>query len=73
MLAEVINSPTVGVAVDVYHLWWDPTLEFEIKRCGENRQHFAFPICDLNMPTTNLLDDRGIMGEGCIPINNIRT
>jgi len=73
VLAEVINSPTVGVAVDVYHLWWDPTLEFEIKRCGENRHLFAFHISDWNMPTTDLLNDRGIMGEGCIPINKIRS
>jgi len=72
-LAEVINSPTVGVAVDVYHLWWDPTLEFEIKRSGENRQLFAFHICDWNVPTADLLNDRGIMGEGCIPVNKIRS
>ena len=31
-LAEALNSPWVGVAVDVYHLWWDPALENEIKR-----------------------------------------
>ena len=23
-MAETLNSPWVGVAVDVYHLWWDP-------------------------------------------------
>src|SRR5687768_18590950 len=28
-MAEQINSPHVGVAVDVYHLWWDPSLEQE--------------------------------------------
>src|SRR5436190_23334978 len=35
-MAEELNSPWVGVAVDVYHLWWDPALEKEIKRCGES-------------------------------------
>src|SRR5690606_41558593 len=35
-MTEAINSPHVGVAVDVYHLWWDPNLENEINRCGEN-------------------------------------
>lgn len=72
-MAEQINSPNVGVAVDVYHLWWDPNLEQEIKRCGENNHLFAFHICDWNIPTTDLLLDRGLMGDGCIPVNKIRS
>jgi sugar phosphate isomerase/epimerase len=71
-MAEEINSPSVGVAVDVYHLWWDPTLQQEIKRCGETKHLFAFHICDWNVPTTDFLNDRGIMGEGCIPVRKIR-
>jgi len=72
-MAEAINSPTVGVAVDVYHLWWDPSLKKQIKRCGENNHLFAFHICDWNTPTTDLLLDRGLMGDGCIPVNKIRS
>ena len=72
-LAEALNTPTVGVAVDVYHLWWDPALESEIKRCGRNNNLFAFHICDWKSPTTDLLNDRGLMGEGCIPIRKIRS
>jgi len=72
-MADRINSPNVGVAIDVYHLWWDSTLEQEIKRCGENNHLFAFHICDWNTPTTDLLLDRGLMGDGCIPINKIRS
>ena len=72
-LAEAINSPWVGVAVDVYHLWWDPALESEIARCGEHDNLFAFHICDWKSPTTDLLLDRGLMGEGCIPIRTIRS
>lgn len=71
-MAEAINSPWVGVAVDVYHLWWDPTLEQEIKRCGKKGNLLAFHICDWNVPTTDMLNDRGLMGEGCIPIRKIR-
>lgn len=71
-IAEAINSPYVGVAVDVYHLWWDPHLESEIKRCGKNDHLFAFHICDWSVPTTDLLNDRGLMGDGCIPIKKIR-
>ena len=72
-MAEELDSPFVGVAVDVYHLWWDPSLEKEITRCGKNQNLFAFHICDWNVPTTDLLLDRGLMGEGCIPIRKIRS
>jgi sugar phosphate isomerase/epimerase len=72
-MAEQINSTHVGVAVDVYHLWWDPSLEQEIKRCGENDHLLAFHICDWNSPTVDMLLDRGLMGDGCIPVNRIRS
>jgi len=72
-MAEALNSPSVGVAVDVYHLWWDPFLEKEIKRCGANGNLMAFHICDWKVPTSDLLLDRGLMGEGCIPIKQIRS
>ena len=72
-MAEELNSPWVGVAVDVYHLWWDPMLEKEIKRCGENGNLMAFHICDWKIPTTDILFDRGLMGEGCIPVKQIRS
>ena len=71
-MAEALNSPFLGVAIDVYHLWWDPNLESEIKRCGRNKNLFAFHICDWKTPTSDLLFDRGLMGEGCIPIKKIR-
>lgn len=71
-MAEEIDSSWVGVAVDVYHLWWDPELESEIRRCGRLDRIFAFHICDWKTPTEDLLYDRGLMGEGCIPIRKIR-
>jgi len=71
-LAEAIASPLVGVAVDVYHLWWDPEAEEQIERCGRMGRIFAFHICDWKTPTEDLLYDRALMGEGCIPIRRIR-
>jgi len=71
-LAEELASPWVGVAVDVYHLWWDPALETEISRCGRNGNLLAFHMCDWKTPTTDLLNDRGLMGEGCIDLRQIR-
>jgi sugar phosphate isomerase/epimerase len=72
-MAEAIDSPQVGVAVDVYHLWWDPELEQQIRRCGRLGKILAFHICDWRTPTEDLLYDRGLMGEGCIPIRRIRS
>ncbi|MGC9452939.1 MAG: sugar phosphate isomerase/epimerase family protein [Oceanipulchritudo sp.] len=71
-MAEYFNSPALGVAVDVYHVWWDPNLQREIKRCGKYGNLFAFHVCDWRTPTTDLLLDRGLMGEGCIDIPTIR-
>ena len=72
-LAEEINSDFVGVAVDVYHLWWDDNLQQEIMRCGKNDNLFAFHVCDWNVPTTDFLNDRGLMGDGCINVPQIRS
>lgn len=71
-LAEEIGSPFLGVAVDIYHLWWDPLLKKEIERCGKNSRLFAFHISDWKSPTMDILNDRGLMGEGCIQIKQIR-
>lgn len=71
-LAEALGSPWVGVAVDVYHLWWDPELEEQIARTGRLGRLLAFHICDWKTPTEDLLYDRGLMGEGCIPVRRIR-
>lgn len=71
-MAEHFQSDFVGVAVDVYHLWWDPHLEKEIYRCGDNDNLFAFHICDWLSPTNDMLNDRGLMGDGCIDVKQIR-
>lgn len=72
-MAEEINSGFTGVAVDVYHLWWDENLHNEIIRCGKNGNLLAFHVCDWNIPTVDFLNDRGLMGEGCINIPEIRS
>jgi sugar phosphate isomerase/epimerase len=72
-MAEYFEDDYLGVAVDVYHLWFDEELEQQIRRCGENRNLFAFHLCDWKLPTTDMLNDRGLMGEGCIPLKQIRS
>ncbi len=72
-MAEYFSDDYLGIAVDVYHLWFDNDLERQIKRCGSNKNLFAYHICDWNVPTTDMLLDRGLMGEGCIALKQIRT
>jgi sugar phosphate isomerase/epimerase len=62
----------LGVAVDVYHVWWDPALKAQIERAGDKRL-LAFHVCDWLVPTIDLLNDRGMMGDGVIDIPLIRS
>ncbi|CAG4990725.1 hypothetical protein DYBT9275_00599 [Dyadobacter sp. CECT 9275] len=72
-MAEIFQSSYVGVAVDVYHLWWDGDLEKEIARCGANGNLLAYHVCDWKVKTVDMLNDRGLMGEGCINLKKIRS
>lgn len=65
------GSGDLGVAVDVYHVWWDPQLQAQIQRAGAARL-LAFHVCDWLTPTSDLLFDRGMMGDGVIEIRRIR-
>lgn len=65
------KSGALGVAVDVYHTWWDPDLERQIERAGEKRL-LAFHICDWIVPTQDMWFDRGMMGDGVIDLPGIR-
>jgi sugar phosphate isomerase/epimerase len=62
----------MGVAIDVYHVWWDLDLEAQIARAGRKEQILAFHVCDWLVPTTDMLLDRGMMGDGIIDIRKIR-
>ncbi len=61
----------IGVAADVYHIWWDPAVKDQIRRAGRERL-LAFHLCDWLVPTTDMLNDRGMMGDGVIDIPDLR-
>jgi sugar phosphate isomerase/epimerase len=63
----------LGIAVDVYHVWWDPELQSQIVRAGERNRLYAYHICDWLVPTRDLLNDRGMMGDGVIDLPLIRS
>lgn len=71
-VCEQLRHPLLGIAVDVYHVWWDPDLEREIALAGQQKTLFAYHICDWRLPTRDLLNDRGLMGDGCIDLPTIR-
>ncbi|MDP3702092.1 MAG: sugar phosphate isomerase/epimerase family protein [Hylemonella sp.] len=62
----------LGVAVDIYHTWWDPKLKAQIERAGRDARVLGFHVCDWLTPTTDLLNDRGMMGDGVIDIPRLR-
>ncbi len=61
----------VGVAVDAYHVWWDPKLAAQVARAGKKRL-LGYHICDWLVPTRDLLNDRGMMGDGVIDLPRLR-
>jgi sugar phosphate isomerase/epimerase len=67
-----LSPPSLGVAVDVYHVWWDPDLAREITRAGKANRLFGYHVCDWLVPTRDLLTDRGMMGDGVIDLRMIR-
>ncbi len=65
------QSGALGVALDIYHVWWDPKLQQQIERAGKQRL-LAYHVCDWLTPTRDLLNDRGMMGDGVVELKKIR-
>jgi sugar phosphate isomerase/epimerase len=62
----------VGVAIDAYHVWWDPDLDAQIARAGRGGRILAWHVCDWLVPTRDILNDRGMMGDGIIELRRLR-
>ncbi|MDG2488495.1 MAG: sugar phosphate isomerase/epimerase [Roseibacillus sp.] len=71
ILAEELSLSNVGVAVDVYHVFWEVDLREQLQRCADNGWLDAYHICDFKPDQEDVLLDRGIMGEGCIALGEI--
>ncbi|CAN7752855.1 MULTISPECIES: sugar phosphate isomerase/epimerase family protein [unclassified Ensifer] len=70
-LCDAIAAPNVGVAVDVYHVWWDTDVAAQLQRAGADRI-FGFHLCDWLADTTDVLLDRGMMGDGVADLKALR-
>jgi sugar phosphate isomerase/epimerase len=69
-IAEHFRAGTVGLVVDVYHVWWDPEAYRQIERAGE--RIFGFHVSDWIVPLPDTLMGRGLMGDGVIELSRLR-
>jgi sugar phosphate isomerase/epimerase len=69
-LAARLDSPAVGVIVDAYHVWWDPGLRDEVAAAA--RHTLGFHVSDWIVPLPDMLDGRGMMGDGVIDLRGMR-
>ncbi len=70
-LCETVGAPNLGIAVDVYHVWWDTDLDAQLQRAGKDRI-FGYHLCDWLADTRDVLLDRGMMGDGVADLKAIR-
>ena len=66
------NDPWLGIMPDCYHIWWDPNIGRDIARAGKSKRVFGFHVCDWLVPTDDILNDRGMMGDGVIDVPTLR-
>lgn len=69
-MAARIDSPSVGVVIDVYHVWWDPDLEAAIE--ASRGRVLGFHVNDWIVPLPDVLMGRGMMGDGVIELRRLR-
>jgi sugar phosphate isomerase/epimerase len=68
-IIELFKSGNLGVVIDVYHVWWDPTVYSEIARASGHI--FGFHVNDWIVPVPDMLNGRGMMGDGVIEIERL--
>jgi sugar phosphate isomerase/epimerase len=68
-LAAHFPAQVVGIVIDAYHVWWDPALESEIGRAAG--RIFGFHVSDWIVPLPDVLNGRGLMGDGYIDLSGI--
>jgi sugar phosphate isomerase/epimerase len=69
-LCDRIDAANVGIAVDVYHVWWDTDLAYQLRRAGG--RILGYHLCDWLASTNDVLLDRGMMGDGVADLHGLR-
>ena len=70
--AEPGKVRPIGVVIDTYHVWFDPDLENQVARAGDENRILAYHVSDWRVPTRDMLLDRAMMGDGAIDLRRIR-
>jgi|HubBroStandDraft_6_1064221.scaffolds.fasta_scaffold200959_2 sugar phosphate isomerase/epimerase len=69
-LAGQFDPGTVGIVVDVFHVWWDPRLYSELLRAAG--RVLGFHVSDWALPLPGIVTGRSMMGDGVIELRRIR-
>ena len=69
-VCDMVGSDHLGIAVDVYHVWWDRMLGNSLDRAGG--KILGYHLCDWLENTTDMLLDRGMMGDGVADLKALR-
>jgi sugar phosphate isomerase/epimerase len=69
-IADRLQSPSAGVVVDAYHVWWDPEVTNEIERA--RGKIVGFHVSDWPVPLPGILMGRAMMGDGVIELRQLR-
>lgn len=63
-LCERLGEGT-GIVADTYHCWWDPHFAQGLRAAGPERI-LTFHLADWLVPTRDLYQDRGMIGDGVV-------
>ena len=69
-LAAQFDPGQVGVVIDAYHVWWDADVFAQIR--AATGRIVGFHVCDWLVPTPDMLNGRGMMGDGVIELRKLR-
>ncbi len=69
-MVQRLAHPYVGVIIDAYHVWWDPDVEAQIANAAG--RILGFHISDWLVPTPDMIQGRGMPGDGVIDLRHLR-
>jgi len=69
-LAQKFDAADVGLALDAFHIWWDPYVYDKLRKCAG--RIFAFHVSDWAVPLPDVFAGRSMMGTGVIELRRLR-
>lgn len=70
-ICDMVNADNLGIAVDVYHVWWDTSLPEALQEAAG--RILGYHLCDWLADTKDVLLDRGMMGDGVADLKMLRS